>query len=63
MDKFENERRLIYLDKERTQLKKEQFIKEIRSGLGDHIKKSGNKIKKIKKSWCRRFLARLIKMF
>ena len=63
MDKFEKERRLIYLDKERTQLKKEQFIKEIRSGLGEHIKKSGNKIKKIKKSWWRRFLDRLIKMF
>ena len=63
MDKFEKERRLIDLDKERTQLKKEQFIKEIRSGLGDHIKKSGNKIKKIKKSWCKRFLDKLIKMF
>jgi len=63
MDQFEKERRLMFLDKEKTQLKKEQFIKEIRSGLGEHIKKSGNKIKKIKKSSWRRFLDRLIKMF
>ena len=44
MDEFERERRLIYLDKDKTQLKKEQFIKEIRGGLGDHIKQHGNKI-------------------
>jgi len=53
----------MFLDKEKTQLKKEQFIKEIRSGLGEHIKKSGNKIKKIKKSWWRGFIDKLIKMF
>jgi hypothetical protein len=63
MDQFEKERRLMFLDKEKTQLKKEQFIKEIRSGLGEHIKKSGNKIKKIKKSWWRGFIDKLIKMF
>ncbi len=63
MDEFEKERRFIKLDKERTQLKKEQFIKEIKSGLGEHIRRSGNKIKKIKKSWWRRFIDKLIKMF
>jgi hypothetical protein len=63
MDEFEKEKRLIDLDRERTELKKKQFIKEIREGLGEHIKKSGNKIKKIKKSWWRRFLDKLIKVF
>jgi argonaute-like protein implicated in RNA metabolism and viral defense len=63
MDEFEKERRLMYLDKEKTQLKKEQYIKEIKSGLGDHIKNSGNKIKIIKKSWYRRFINKLMKMF
>ena len=48
MDEIEKERRLIDLDKKRTQLKKEQFIKEIKGGLGEHIKKSDNKIKKVK---------------
>ena len=49
MKEIEKEKRLIDLDIEKTKLKKEQFIKEIRSGLGDHIKKTGNKITKIKR--------------
>ena len=63
MDEFEKERRLIEFDKEKTQLKKEQFIKEIRGGLGDHIKQHGNKINRIKKSKFKRFIDRLMKIF
>ncbi len=63
MDEFEKEKRLMNLDREKTKLKKEQFIKEIRGGLGEHIKRSDNKIKKIKKSCWKRFLDKLIKMF
>ena len=48
MDEFEKEKRLMKLDRETTKRKKEQFIKEIRGGLGEHIKRSDNKIKKIK---------------
>ena len=63
MDEFEKERRLINFDTEKTQHKKEQFIKQIRGGLGNHIKKSGNKVKKIKKSLLRRFLDKLMEIF
>ena len=63
MNDLEKELRLIKLDKEKTKSKKDQFIKEIRGGLGDHIKKSGNKIKKIKKSLFKRLMGKLMKMF
>jgi hypothetical protein len=63
MDEAQKELRLIKLDKEKTELKKKQFIKEIRGGLGEHIKKSGNKITKIKKSKIRRFWDKLVEIF
>tara|TARA_R110000824_G_scaffold321432_1_gene508264 strand:- start:152 stop:343 length:192 start_codon:yes stop_codon:yes gene_type:complete len=63
MDELDKELRLIKADKEKTKFKKNQFIKEIRDGLGDHIKKSGNKIKKIKKPLFQRFVDKLMKMF
>lgn len=50
MDEIEREEKLIQFDREKTELKKEQFIREIRNGLGEHIKKNGNKITKIKRS-------------
>ena len=63
MDEFERETRMMELEREKTELKKEQFIKQIRSGLGDHIKKTGGKVKKVKKSAFRRFLIRLMEIF
>ena len=57
------EENLIALDKEKTQLKKEQFINEIRNGLGDHIKKNGNKVTKIKVSWWVRLKRKITKLF
>lgn len=54
MEEYKKEENLISFDKEKTKLKKEQFIKEIRNGLGEHIKKNGNKVTKIKVSlWVR----------
>jgi hypothetical protein len=63
MNELEKEKRLIDRDKKMTQLKKKQFIREIRGGLGDHIKKNGNKIKKLKKSPFRRFIDKIMEMF
>lgn len=63
MDEIKKEQNLIALDKEKTQLKKEQFIREIRNGLGEHIKQNGNKVTKIKVSWWNRTLNRLSKLF
>jgi hypothetical protein len=50
MDEIEREQFGIEMDREKTQLKKEQFIKDIKNGLGNHIKNNGNKVKKIKRS-------------
>ena len=63
MDEIKKEQNLIALDKEKTQLKKEQFIREIRNGLGEHIKQNGNKVTKIKVSWWKRILNKLSKLF
>ncbi len=66
MNEIEKEKSLIDLDKEKTKLKKKQFIKEIRSGLGDHIKKTGNKITKIKrkeKSCLRKVIDKIMEIF
>ena len=38
MDEFKKINADIEAEKEKTQLKKEQFIKQIKNGLGDHIK-------------------------
>lgn len=63
MDEIEREKFEIEFDKEKTQLKKEQFIKEIRSGLGEHIKKTGNKVKRIEKTRWQKFWFKFKKMF
>ena len=63
MDEFIKTNGDIEAEKIRTQLKKEQFIKQIKSGLGDHININGGKIKKIEKSFLRRFWDRLINVF
>lgn len=63
MDEIEREEKLIQFDREKTELKKEQFIREIRNGLGDHIKKNGNKVNKIKRSRWERFWNKVKQMF
>lgn len=63
MDEIERERLGIKSEKEKTQLKKEQFIKQIKSGLGEHIKKNGGKLKKIKKSRWTTFWLKIKKIF
>jgi hypothetical protein len=63
MDLIEREQRAIELDELKTELKKEQFIKKIRNGLGDEIRQNGNKIKRIEKSRWERFLDRLKNLF
>ena len=63
MDEFQKVDRDIDSEKQKTQLKKEKFIKDIKSGLGNHIKYNGGKVNKVKKSKCNRFWERLMNMF
>ena len=63
MDEIKREENLMAFDREKTELKKEQFIKQIRNGLGEHIKKNGNKIKKIKRTRKERLWSFLKKIF
>lgn len=63
MDKFDKINADIDAEKEKTQLKKEQFIKQIKGGLGEHIKNNGGKVTKVKKSMLKRFWERLMKVF
>ena len=63
MDQFKKEEQLIKFDKEKTELKKEQFIKKIKGGLGEHIKNHGNKINIIRKSPWRRVMDKLMEIF
>ena len=63
MDEIKREENLMAFDREKTELKKEQFIKQIRNGLGDHIKKNGNKVTRIKRSRWERFWMKIKQMF
>ena len=63
MDPFKKEKQLIKFDEEKTELKKEQFIKKIKEGLGEHIKNHGNKINNIHKSPWKRFMDKLMEIF
>jgi|TARA_R110000796_G_scaffold160761_1_gene277539 hypothetical protein len=63
MDEFQKVDRDIDSEKQKTQLKKEKFIKDIKSGLGNHIKYNGGKVNKVKKSKFNRFWERLMNMF
>ena len=47
MDEFQKVDRDIDSEKQKTQLKKEKFIKDIKSGLGTHIKYHGGKENKV----------------
>ena len=63
MDQFSKINADIDAEKEKTQLKKEQFIRQMKGGLGNHIKYNGNKVTKIKKSKLKKFWERLMKVF
>ena len=63
MDEFRKINASIEAEKEKTELKKEQFIRQIKNGLGDHIKHNGGKVNKIEKSILRKFWERLMKVF
>ena len=63
MDKIKREENLIALENEKTELKKEQFIREIRNGLGEHIKNNDNKTIPMRKSWGKRILSIFSKIF
>jgi len=63
MDPIKKERNLIELDKEITQLKKEQFIQQIKKGLGEKIKNNGNQFHKMKVSRWKQFIRRLKSIF
>ena len=52
MDSFNKEEHFIKFEKEKSELKKEQFIKQIKTGLGEHIKNHGNKIHTISAKEC-----------
>lgn len=53
----------ILLEKYKTALKKNQFINEIKSGLGQEIKKNPGKVKIIKKTWYQKFFNGIKKIF
>ena len=63
MDEIKREENLMAFDREKTELKKEQFIKQIRNGLGDHIKKNGNKVTRIKRSRWERIWMKIKQMY
>jgi hypothetical protein len=53
----------VLVEKYKTALKKQQFINEIKSGLGVEIKQNPSKVTIIKKSWSERFMLGLKKIF
>jgi len=63
MDKFRKITSDMEADRLKTELKKEQFIKQMKSGLGEHIKHNGGKVKKIEKSKLRKFWEKLLNIF
>lgn len=63
MGKFRKITSDMEAEKMKTELKKEQFIRQIKSGLGDHIKHNGGKVKRIEKSRFRKFWEKLLDIF
>jgi hypothetical protein len=53
----------ILVEKYKTALKKQQFINELKSGLGNELKNNPSKVKIIKKTWMERFMLGLKKIF
>jgi hypothetical protein len=63
MDEFRKINADMEAEKEKTQLKKEQFIRKIKGGLGEHIRSNGGKVTKVKKSKWKKFWEKLMKVF
>jgi len=63
MDEFRKINADMVAEKEKTQLKKEQFIRKIKGGLGEHIRSNGGKVTKVKKSKWKKFWEKLMKVF
>jgi len=63
MDEFRKINADMEAEKEKTQLKKEQFIRKIKGGLGEHIRSNGGKVTKVKKSKWEKFWEKLMKVF
>jgi len=63
MDEFRKINADMEAEKEKTQLKKEQFIRKIKGGLGEHIRNNGGKVTKVKKSKWEKFWEKLMKVF
>ena len=63
MDEFRKINASIEAEKEKTELRKEQFIRQIKNGLGDYIKHNGGRYNKIEKSVLRKFWERLMRVF
>ena len=63
MDKVRKITSDMEADRLKTELKKEQFIRQIKSGLGEHIKHNGGKVKKVEKSRFRKFWEKLLDIF
>jgi hypothetical protein len=53
----------MLVEKYKTALKKNQFINELKTGLGQEIKKNPSKVKIIKKTFGERFMLSLRKIF
>jgi hypothetical protein len=53
----------MLVEKYKTALKKNQFINELKTGLGEEIKKNPGKAKIIKKTWGECFMLSLKKIF
>ena len=53
----------MLVEKYKTALKKNQFINDLKTGLGEEIKKNPGKAKIIKKTWRERFMLNLRKLF
>ena len=62
-NEIEATEKAIELEKHKTHLKKSEFIREIKNGLGNEIKSNPNAIKVIKKPWYKRLKMFLAKIF
>ena len=53
----------IKATKQNTELKKEQFINELKSGLGQKVKNNPNRVKIIKKKWHQKLITAIKNIF
>lgn len=60
IDSINNE---IKASKQNTELKKEQFINELKNGLGQKVKNNPNKVKIIKKKWHQKLITAIKNIF